>query len=78
MYPQFVWDKLPIAGAEESIVRLEHIQPVGKHHDSIELTRYRLGEEAIDILDEWLGWLFLGDLDEDSVLYCFRSEIANL
>ena len=33
-YPQFLWDKLPIHGPEESILRLGHLQPVGTHYNS--------------------------------------------
>lgn len=74
-YPQFMWDKLPIGGTTtESIIRLDHIQPIGRHHDSIELTNHRLTDEAIEILDEWLIWLLRGDFEKDSLLLEFKVE----
>ncbi len=33
-FPQFHWDKLPFPGGEESILRLDQLQPFGSHHDS--------------------------------------------
>mgnify|MGYP005857295955 CR=1 FL=1 len=78
LYPQFMWDKLPIGGADESILRLDHIQPVGKHHDAIELTQYRLGEDALTILDEWIRWIVHGDFSEDSLLLFFKREIEKI
>lgn len=78
IYPQFIWDKLPISGADESILRLDHIQPVGKHHDTIELTDYRLSEDALTIFDEWLRWLIYGDFEEGSILFCFKQEIEKI
>lgn len=78
-YPQFMWDKLPIGGStKEALLRLDHIQPVGRHHDSIELTKYRLSEDALNILDDWLGWLIEGCFDEDSYLYALREEILSI
>lgn len=74
-----MWDTLPIGGTTtESILRLDHIQPVGRHHDAIELTQYRLSEEALGILDEWLSWLVSGDFDAESMLLFFRQEIKTI
>jgi len=78
VYPQFLWDRLPIGGAAESIFRLDHIQPVGKHHDAIELTQYRLSEDAVMIFDEWLRWLFFSELPEDSLLRFFKESIEKI
>lgn len=77
-YPQFIWDRLPIGGANESILRLDHIQPVGKHHDTIEITNYRLSEDAIIIFDEWLNWLLYGDFTEDSLLQYFKQKTQQM
>jgi len=78
VYPQFMWDKLPVQGAIESIMRLDHLQPIGKHHDTIELTNYRLSKDAIMILDEWLRWLLYGDFAEDSMLLFFKNQIQEI
>jgi len=78
-YSQFMWDRLPIGGSTtESILRLDHIQPVGRHHEAMEFTPYRLSEDALDILDEWLSWLISGDFSDDSLLPFFRQEIENI
>jgi len=77
-YSRFMWDALPIGGsATESIMRIDHIQPIGQHHDSIEMTNYRLNKEAIAILDEWLDWLITGEFDEGSMLLYFKENIES-
>ena len=76
-YPNFMWDILPVTGAEESILRLDHIQPIGKHHDSLDLTDYCLSQDAIDLIDEWLNWLIFNYLPENSILYDIRESLVN-
>lgn len=79
IYPQFMWDTLPVGGSTaESILRLDHVQPIGRHHDSIEFTPYRLSEDALSILDEWLRWLIKGDFEEDSILPLIKREIERI
>lgn len=77
-YPQYVWDKLPISGSSESILRLDHLQPVGRHHDSVEFTKYILSAQAIAILDDWLEWLIEGEFSEDNALGGIRDDLLNL
>ena len=77
-YPQFMWDMLPLTGKDESILRMDHIQPIGRHHDSIELTDYRLSEDAIDIIDEWLTWIFTGQLFANGLLSDIRIGLSEL
>jgi hypothetical protein len=67
-YPQFFWDKLPVPGADESILRLDQLQPVGGHYQSLEMTQFRLGEEAIPVMEEWLQWHFTGKIQEDGLI----------
>lgn len=67
-YPQFFWDKLPLPGACESIMRIDHIQPIGNHHETYILTNYRLSEDALMIFDEWLDWYIYECLDENCLL----------
>jgi len=67
-YPQFFWDMLPLPGANESIMRLDHIQPVGSHYNTYHATEYRLNEDALLLLDEWLNWYVYECLDEDGLL----------
>ncbi len=61
-YPQFMWDKLPIGGSTESVLRLDHMQPVGRSRDSIQFTSYRLSSKALLLLEEWTDWLIKGKL----------------
>ncbi|MDM8526414.1 hypothetical protein QUF80_23805 [Desulfococcaceae bacterium HSG8] len=57
---------------------MDHIQPVGKHRDATELTKYRLSEDALTIFDEWLRWLIYGDFTEDSLLLLFKQDIRQI
>lgn len=67
-YSQFMWDTLPLGGSTtESILRLDHLQPIGQHHDTIMMTPYRLSEDALVVLDDWLDWLIEGKFSEDSL-----------
>lgn len=77
-YPQFVYDMLPLSGSRESVLRLDHLQPIGKHHDAIEFTPHCLTNEALEILDEWLLWLVMGFPDEEGILYEIREEMLKL
>jgi hypothetical protein len=62
-YPQYMADRLPLGGVDESVLRLDHLQPVGRHHDAFELTPHRLSDMALVIVDEWLEWLRTGKLE---------------
>ncbi len=77
-YPQYFWDRLPLPGAAESILRFDHIQPIGRHHNAHQWTRYRLSDEALSVLDEWLVWLFRDLLVADGVLADVRAELLKL
>lgn len=74
-YPQFVWDMLPVHGPKESILRLDHIQPVGGHYNAFELTDFRLCDDALGIIDEILMWVMRGGVPEDSLIALYRQEI---
>ncbi len=76
-YPQYVWDRLPTA-ASESILRLDNILPIGADPAAYKLADYRLTGEALELLDEWLAWLFSGELPGDGVLAEIRSGLAAL
>ena len=82
-YPNFLWDILPIAtrsNREGSILRFDHIQPTGRHHDSYEWTEHCLSEKAMQIVDEWLHWLIEEEFpdSEDSELGYLREELLKL
>jgi len=75
-YPQYVWDVLPIGGASESILRLDHIQPLGENAQAIEVTPHRLSTAALEIVEEWVSWFRTGEVSEDGVLAYFRKEMG--
>jgi hypothetical protein len=77
-YPQFVWDKLPLGGPEESILRLDQAQPVGRHHNAYEQTGYRLCDEALKIIDDWLVWLGTGQMPVGGSLELGRAMLREL
>ncbi len=77
-YPQYVWDQLPVAGSPESILRLDHIQPIGRHSNSHEWTEHCLTPDALDVLDEWLTWIFTGTLPQDGVVTMARKELGEI
>jgi len=78
-YPQFLLDQLPIGGPKESILRFDHIQPIGLHYYAYEHSGYSLSDEAVElIIDDWLKWLFYGGLPSDSILLDYQREIIFL
>jgi hypothetical protein len=72
-YPQFLWDFLPFSGYKDSILRLDHIQPIGNHGESYDLTNYCLSEEALALLEEQMAWLRTGEIGEGSILLDIRQ-----
>jgi hypothetical protein len=56
-------------------LRLDHIQPIGAHHNAYKLTDYRLSDAGIEVLDELLDWLIEGGVKEDSLAAMYRLEI---
>jgi hypothetical protein len=77
-YPQFMWDKLPLSvDSGESIMRLDHMQPVGRSQDSIQFTDYCLSDRALLLFDEWLKWLITGTLDKQTKLCEIRDVLLN-
>jgi len=78
-YSQYLWDVLPLRGAETgSILRLDHVFPVGSDPSNWRLTEFKLSPAALEIVDEWLMWHLTGGLLEDSALACARAILAEL
>jgi hypothetical protein len=76
-YPQYIWDILPIGPSEiESILRLDQIMPVGADSANWRIEPYVLGEEARELVDQWLSWLITGNLSDASALGYARTELA--
>ncbi len=78
-YSQYAWDILPVGDDPDgSVLRFDHVQPVGRHHESYEPTGHRLGEEALAIVDEWHQWHLTGLMDPEGDLYGIRQELLKL
>lgn len=76
-YPQFMLDSLPIGGPAQSVLRFDHIQPVGLHYKSFDHTGFRLSDEAMQyIVTDWLLWYLQGRLPEDSLVEDFRQLVG--
>lgn len=77
-YPQFLWDKLP-SNNQESLLRLDHLQPIGTGRGSYKLTGYRLGRDALEIVDELFQWLIWErPPPEDGLIAMFREDIVSI
>ena len=76
-YPQFFWDILPHERGEESILRLDQLQPLGIHHNSYELSGYRLSDDALDVMDDFVRWVIWGGVRTDGMVAGFRALIEH-
>lgn len=56
-----------------SILRLDHICPIGRHYRAYQLTEYELCPEAIAVLDEWIEWFVTGTLGASGTLRDVRE-----
>jgi hypothetical protein len=74
-FPQFMWDHLPFNNGEESILRLDQLQPIGAHYKAYKLSSYRLCNDGLAVLDELMGWLIHGGVRPESWVAQFRKEI---
>ncbi|HKY21623.1 MAG TPA: hypothetical protein VJM31_10415 [Vicinamibacterales bacterium] len=78
-YSQYLWDILPIGGCEDgSILRLDHVLPVGVDPSNWGLTEFKLSDAALALTDEWLTWHVTGGLVTDSALHCARQFLASI
>lgn len=75
-YPQYLWDSLPLPGAKESILRLDHLQPLGAHGDNFELTPFQLSADALAVVDEWYSWLLTGRMAAEGILCTIREDLG--
>jgi len=76
-YPQYVWDQLPLSDVRESILRLDQVQAVGRSSIATEITPYALSKDAMNIIDEWLTWLFQDGLPADGYLKDVRRVLLD-
>ena len=74
-YPQLFLDKLPLPGSDFSVLRLDHVQPIGSHYNAYERTGYRLSEDALAVMDEWLDWYIYDQILENGIILDFQMAI---
>lgn len=73
-FPQYLYDQLPHNGSKpRSVLRLDHAQPIGTHHQSYGKMGFKLSEEALGAVDEYFLWCLTGCMDEEGWLYEVRS-----
>lgn len=76
-YKQFLYDELPHSYGESSILRLDHILPIGAHTKSYKPLGFSLGPEALQILDEYLQWNLFGGVNPDAFILEFKKLITD-
>lgn len=74
-YPQYLCDRLPLPGSQESILRFDQVQPLGSDPTVFELTDYKLTEEALGVVDDWFTWHLYGGIPEESFLADVRKTL---
>jgi len=78
-YPQFFWDQLPIKGPKESLLRFDHIQPIGTHYHAYEYSGYALSDDAMElVIDDWLTWVFYGGLPKKSYILDYQEYVNSI
>jgi len=77
-YPQYMWDILPCNHNASSILRLDHIQPIGTDQKSYKWTQHCLSSGALKIMNEWLNWIMTGYLSSTGVLNDLRTGLLDM
>jgi hypothetical protein len=78
-WPQYMWDQLPVGGVDESVLRLDQMFPMGRDDSSaFRLTDYRLGDDGLSVLDEWVRWTITGGLDPKGPLAGIRAMLMRV
>ncbi len=78
-YPQVLWDSLPIHQGRDSILRLDHVQPIGFHSESYDPTPYALSPEAVAMIEEQSAWLRSGKAPPaSSIIADIREALLDL
>lgn len=73
-YSQYFWDLLPLEKKPTgSILMMNSIQPVGHHYNSLGWTPFRLSDDALVVMEEWILWLVTGKMKENGTLPTFQE-----
>lgn len=76
MYPQYMIDKIPLPGSEWSVVRFDQIQPIGRNHQSMIMTKYCLSDEAVGVIRHWVAWIYTGKITADGPIDLFHQLVG--
>jgi hypothetical protein len=74
-YPQFMWDNLPHKTGEESLLRLDQIQPIGANFQAYRDSGFKLSDEALEVFITHLNWRISGICEDNTLLAEFKKEI---
>lgn len=55
-YSQYMWEILPDSRSQQSVLRLDQIQPIEPATCALDCTNFKLSDDAGMILDEWIMW----------------------
>lgn len=78
MYSRFFWDMLPLNGTEESLMRFDQMQPVGRISNSYEHTGYKIHTDALAIIDEAFHLYMYGTILTDGSLNEYMEFIKDM
>jgi hypothetical protein len=76
-YPQYMFDILPVPGGRESILRLDHVQPIGAHSEAYEPTGFKLTARALELVEQQFRWLRTAVL-EKAELFEIRNTLLEV
>jgi len=62
----------------DSIVRFDQLQPVAAVPGNYQITRHRLSDDALGVVDDWLVWLLVGAPPAGSMLAVLRDGLGAL
>lgn len=77
-YPQYMYDRLPLPGPHESIMRLDQMQALGSSRPSLSISDWKLSDEAMSVVDEWVTWHMQRKLAEDGELLAAVKALQDL
>ncbi len=73
-YPQYMWDMLPDSLTGESILRLDHVQPLLRASICYRVLPHRLSNDALEVLADWEEWYRTGRMNADGILAMVRQD----
>lgn len=76
-YPNYFFLSIP-GQTQHSVVRLDQMQPIGRHYQNYRISEYRLSDDVLLVLDQWMQWLLSGAIAEDELLETLRDGLLAL